>query len=220
MSLTTTVLVTVGLIGITACLIDMPKAEGVSPPVCCQPPPIEPPSVMLPLPDVYVSRIQALEGWRSCERDGRNGYNTKAEAVGECIPRVVGYERLHAELMRDAAVVDSVNRDLPVGTRAALTSLTHSLGPAWASSYLGSYVRANKINLAKELFIEHVGSGTAAEQAAQLRRRRTEMTWWGREASSSAPIEQARRPRPPSAPAAPATGWRFDERGFSARPHQ
>lgn len=219
MTLASHILVVIGVVGITACLIAMPRAEPAV--VCCpsvaaQAEPV--PSITLPLPDVYISRIQALEGWRSCERDGLNGYNTKAEVQGECIPRVVGYERLHGELMRDAATVDSVNRDIPVGTRAALTSLTHSLGPSWATSYLGAYVRAGKMNLAKELFVEYVGGGTAAEQAAQLKRRRIELTWWGREASSSVPFG------PPAAPAGPATrkpqpapaapGWRFDERGL------
>ena len=214
MKLTSAIVCTVSSV---VCCTPIPPAPaepvGNSAPVapCCQTSAPPEPSLRTtrPLPEAYIDRIKALEGWRSCEKNGINGYNTKAEVPGECIPRIVGNDRLYDELLRDAMTVDAVNRDLPIGTRAALVSLTHNVGSAWTSSYLGRYVHDGRWELARELFVAYVGDGTPTEQAALLRRRRIELSWFSREG----PPVSTRPLPPPAAPAGP-TGWRFDERGL------
>jgi GH24 family phage-related lysozyme (muramidase) len=156
-----------------------------------------------PLSEAYIDRIKLLEGWRACEKGGVSGYNTKAEQPGECIPKSIGSDRLYDELLLNAATVDEVNKDLPAGTRAALVSLTHDLGPLWTSSYLGRYIRDGRWEPARELFIAYVGNGTAADQAAALRRRKIELGWWAKEAPPpiAPPVPRA-APAPQSQP-----GW-------------
>jgi GH24 family phage-related lysozyme (muramidase) len=161
-----------------------------------------------PLPENYIERIKQLEGFRACERGGLSGYNTRALVQGECIPKQVASDRLYDELLENAALVDGINGDLPVGMRAALVSLTHNVGPMWTGSYLGTYVRDGHWTPARELFVAYTGNGTRNEQEMNLRRRRQELSWWPGIPGPGAPRPQVVVPPKPKGMPVPQQPWR------------
>jgi GH24 family phage-related lysozyme (muramidase) len=125
--------------------------------------------------------VKKFEGYRpSAYPDFKQhsvGYGTRASSPNETIDRTTAETRLNFELSKAAAVVDSVNPNLPPGPRAALTSLTFNAGSDWTKQELGQRVAAGDIEGAKERFPLYNKAG-GQENAALVARRAEELSWF------------------------------------------
>jgi GH24 family phage-related lysozyme (muramidase) len=135
----------------------------------------------LPLPRRYLEEIKKSEGFRRrAARDYKqhsNGYGTRARFRGEMISRDEAERRFRSEISKAAAAVDRFAPNLPVGVRAALTSLTFNAGADWTRDGLGQAIRAKDMVRARRLFLAYKKAGGRVRRGL-VTRRQSEAAWF------------------------------------------
>lgn len=148
----------------------------------------------------YIDQIKGFEGYRDRPywdyKQYTSGYGTRANSPDEVIDRATAEQRLQGILGQAASRVDSLNPNLPAGTRAALISLTYNAGPGWMQAGLGDMIRNNQLEAAKERFLEYNKAGGLLNPGL-VSRRAAEAAWFG----AGSPQATAQQPAPASPPA-------------------
>lgn len=105
------------------------------------------------------SFVKTREGFSSTPyADGKQtsiGYGTRARPGDTWISRDEAEQRLHDELGKAAAFVESKAPNAPAPAKHALTDLTYNAGGKWANSGLGNAVTNGDWATAKRLFTQY-----------------------------------------------------------------
>ena len=133
------------------------------------------------IPPEYIAAIKRSEGYSAQAypdvRQWSIGWGTKARYPGEVIDEKEAELRFRAELSAAAEIVDGINPNLDIGTRAALISLTFNAGSAWVSAGLGDAIRRHELGPAQDLFLLYTKSN-GRDLDGLIIRRRQEATWF------------------------------------------
>jgi GH24 family phage-related lysozyme (muramidase) len=116
-----------------------------------------------PLSDPYLNAIKGFEGYTEKPtwdvRQWSSGYGTRASGPNDIQSRDVLEQRFQTEIGKAASQVDAAFPQLPIGARAALTSLTYNAGSGWINSGLGNAVRQGDWAGARNAFMQYNRAG-------------------------------------------------------------
>ncbi len=123
-----------------------------------------------------------------------NGYGTKAAHETEEIGKEEADNRFNSEWSKAESAVDKFKPGLPVGPRAALTSLTFNSGTKWMKDGLGAAVQADDPAKAKELFLQYNKATDSKDgktyTMAGLKERRNQEAQWFDDVTPRAPTDK------------------------------
>lgn len=88
-------------------------------------------------------------------RQHTNGFGTLALSDTETITRPEADKRFDGDWSQAENLVDHFKFGLPIGVKAALTSLTFNSGAKWMNSGLGAAIEAGDMDTAKRLFTQY-----------------------------------------------------------------